>query len=87
MLADTPSNFDFIKGIRDGEIDDEPATLRTRLRAAEVLLERQIPKRGNEAGETGVRIIINAETKTRFDTVDAEVAEFTEVGDGKDPTP
>jgi len=72
LLADAPDNVAFIKDVRAGRIEDHPQALNVRMRAAETLLERQIPKR-ERTGDAGVRIVINAETKERFQTTFKEL--------------
>lgn len=76
VLADAPDNVQWLKDVRDGEVDDEPQSLSVRVRAASALFERQIPRRPSDERETGVKIVINADLKDRFDSADKELEEF-----------
>lgn len=75
LLADSQENIAFLRSVRNGEIeDDEPAVMRARLRAAEVLLDRQVPKASNALEDTGgVHITINTEARERFKKAAIEV--------------
>jgi hypothetical protein len=44
LLADAKTNVDFLRGVRDGTIDDEPGKMGHRLRASFKLMDNQFPK-------------------------------------------
>jgi hypothetical protein len=58
LLADAPQNIRFIKGVRDGQIDDPKDRLDLRLRAAKMLLDKQAPNADARAQNLGAARII-----------------------------
>lgn len=76
ILSDAPDNFKFLKDVRDGEVSDDAQSLGVRTRAAMALFDRQVPKRLDDGKESGVKIVINADLKDRFDSADKELEEF-----------
>jgi hypothetical protein len=76
LLQDAPENVEWLKNVRDGQVVDDPSALAVRARAATTLLDRQIPKRQQEEREGGVKIVINADLKERFDSADEELEKY-----------
>lgn len=44
IMADAAGNVGWLKDVRDGNVVDDPKSLRVRLRASELLYSRQVPK-------------------------------------------
>src|SRR5579885_1837296 len=42
LMEDAPTNVRFLREVRDGLVEDTPGRLQTRLRAAQLLLDRQV---------------------------------------------
>lgn len=57
IMADAPANLSFLKDVRDGVVVDNPKSLSVRLRAAELLFDRQVSKKGAET-DGAIKVII-----------------------------
>lgn len=60
LMTDAPRNLKFIQAVRDGDHDTaDPAVVNTRLRAADMLWSRQVPKVDGAANaEDGFKLIV-----------------------------
>jgi len=60
LQSDTPRNLQFLRDIRDGSFADEPKRIDSRLRAAKMLLDKQVPNADIRAqNESAARIILD----------------------------
>lgn len=67
IMRDAPRNVAFIKRVRDGRVPGTPEALRVRTKAAEMLLDRQAPKRmALETEETKRTVIIETHQLDRM---------------------
>jgi hypothetical protein len=59
LMEDAPTNVRFLREVRDGLVEDTPGRLQTRLRAAQLLLDRQVASADQRANaETAARIVV-----------------------------
>jgi len=58
LIRDAPTNVKFIKDVRDGALPDAADRLNVRMRAAEVLLKRQVPQI-DENTDRAVQVVIS----------------------------
>lgn len=82
LEADARDNVRFIREARAGTIADDPRSMRIRMAAAGMLLDRQVPKAANEAEATNsIKIVIDAHSLERIEraTREARVIDATVV--------
>lgn len=58
LLEDAPTNISFIKNVRDGVAKDDPRSMRNRLTAAKMLLDKQAPNAGDTITDDARKIIV-----------------------------
>jgi hypothetical protein len=83
LLDDAPVNFKFIKDVRDGKVVDNAKDLTVRLRASQMLWDRQVPEQKSENEERTVSLVISGGLLNQMvrgmrndgGVVDAEVVE------------
>ena len=75
LMADAPRNLRFLKETRDGDFKDDEKVMGSRLKASQMLFDRQVPKR-DEAEVGGVTIVINADVAERIKKASAEEVEW-----------
>lgn len=57
IMADGPTNISFLKEVRDGRFTDDPKRMSVRLKASEMLFDRQAPKQ-DKIADNAVKIVI-----------------------------
>jgi AcrR family transcriptional regulator len=57
VLADADANWKWLQGLRGNAYDTDPKVLRLQLRAAEVLFDRQLPKRAERPVGDPARVL------------------------------
>lgn len=86
LRRDGPTNFEFLRAVRDGEILDVDAKLLTlRLRASEVLFDKQVAKDRNVDVRPPIVVNIDARTLERLKTVEVEDAQTPRIDVEVDP--
>lgn len=60
IMSDAPRNISFVKNVRDGFFADKKDKMDLRLRAAKMLLDKQVPNPGDTVGEDAVKLVIGA---------------------------
>lgn len=81
---DALSNVRFLKDVRDAREDMDPKTMPFRMRASEMLFDRQLPKRADNGGGSAgpvVNIHIDSDRKSRIDVALAEDGESIDITD------
>lgn len=79
VLADGPANVEFLRKVRDGmepdvkEIDDPNDRMRHRLKAAESLFDRQLPRRMETESQASVHVTVEATRRELAEDACAEV--------------
>lgn len=58
LMEDAPTNISFIKGVRDGAVKDDHRSMRNRLTAAKMLLDKQAPNAGDNISDDARKIIL-----------------------------
>lgn len=73
VLADGPANVDFIRDVRNGvqtdvrEIDDPNDRLRHKLHAANILIDRQLPKKQDGDSAPKVTVVVDARQRAAME--------------------
>src|SRR5258705_1018020 len=60
VMSDAPKNISFVKNVRDGFFHDKKDKMDLRLRAAKMLLDKQVPNPNDSVNEDSVKLIIGA---------------------------
>jgi len=77
LERDAPRNLRFLTETRDGNFADDEKAMGVRLRASQILFDRQVPKR-DEVERGGVTIVINQEAVKRLEKAQVEEVEWSE---------
>lgn len=59
LMSDAPRNLAFIQRVRDGDEGDDANMLNTRLRAADLLWSRQVPKTDGNNADDGLKVVVS----------------------------
>lgn len=60
VMSDAPKNISFVKNVRDGYFNDKKDKMDLRLRAAKMLLDKQVPNPNDGVSEDAVKLVIGA---------------------------
>jgi hypothetical protein len=73
VMEDAIRNYEFLTNTRDGNFSDGEKVMSIRLKACQMLWDRQMPKR-EDVDTGGVTIVINADVAKRMQTAEAFAA-------------
>lgn len=80
ITQDAPTNVQFIVDVRDGNFDGhDPDDMRIRMKAGEMLLDRQAPKRTENLSDHTYRFVLESPQRDLADRACNEVGEAIEV--------
>lgn len=73
LMDDVKPNLQFIQAVRDGTIDDHPSVTANRLRASQILFDRQMPKRTQVETTTSGHVVLEHAIVRRLADTAAEI--------------
>lgn len=90
IVDDAPRNINFIKNVRDGRFNDKKDRMDSRLRAAKMLLDKQVPNADAKVAEDVAKIVIQGKLLGQMlrslardgaiDVTPEEIEEYTGTG-------